>query len=348
MAIRWLEGFDANTSADGGGYDIRYPVTTLPATIDFAAGRFFGRAMQAGTDPIKLQTPAFADHATWVVGMSLLWDATESVDLLTFYRGGSIQLKVQVSEGTDGDLVVAIVRGATTLGSYTIPRPDDWIHFELKVTFHTTTGTYELRVNETTVLSGSGANTANTGSNDADQVQLWIEIPSIADFFTVDHLYILDGSGDNATFLGDRVVEEKTVLSDGTYLEWDTKDPGDLTHAENLDEDGEPDGNTTYNAAATIDLTDTFVMAPLVALITVDGVQVEVVVGQEEAPIDDDHVKIVSFIDTNEHVSSDLLLTAVQPEYESLHWAWDVNPETTTDWTPEDLAAAEFGIRSLA
>lgn len=347
MALRWLEGFDVTVSSVGDGLVSRYAATTLPTVIEYVSGRYSGSAIRAKSDPFKLTTPAFDDHATWTIGFHLLFRAPETIDLLTFYRGGTAQMTVSVVPDGD-DMVLSLKRGATVLATYTIDVPDDWIHFELKTTFHTTAGAYELRLNGITVLAATNQNTANTGSNDADQVQLWLEVPvSSTAFMVIDNWYVLDGSGtSNTTFLGDSAIEEKLVFAPGTFTEWAPKLEGQV-NAENVDDVGDHDGNTTYNAADTVNLTDTFMMSALNVLITVAGVQLEIV-GAIEVAAGSEDIKAITVVDTVDHASDTLTLTSEEPDYQAVHWVWDVNPETDDPWTPEVLAAVEFGYRSIA
>jgi hypothetical protein len=89
-----------------------------------------------------------------------------------------------------------------------------WHRVELGFTIHDTTGSYELRVDETTVLSGTNVDTRNGTPTTVNAVGLGISLNELI----VDDLTFNDnaGSAPNNTFLGDLSVEQLVATSDVT------------------------------------------------------------------------------------------------------------------------------------
>ncbi|TPI86370.1 hypothetical protein [Mesorhizobium sp. B2-8-9] len=176
-------------------------------------------------------------------------------DILVFYDGASIQCGISINavgklifwRGTNATVIAT---GTTTLS------PNSWYFLEAKVTFHNTTGAYEIRLGGTSEMSGSGANTRNTANNQASGIR-WISnaATTTMTMFDIDDIYIEDtsGSAPYADFLGVIRVETAFVTTNDS-VQWT---PLSSTNASNVDE-VQVDDDTTYNSDATAGHIDLF------------------------------------------------------------------------------------------
>lgn len=346
MALRWIEGFDVNTHSSGDAFVARYESVTRPSALAFVAGRREAKGYSAAVDPLTVSTPEFTDAATWVVGLAIAGQGPESGNyLIELQRADTHQIGVLLSSDSDSNLVLAVKRGSTTLASYTLPKGPDYNYLEFKALVHTSAGTYELRVNEITVLSATGVNTADTGSNDADRVRLHFEVASALDYLYIDDLYILDGTGtDNTDFLGDSIVEEVLAVENGATIEWDAWVSGALNYTQ-VDDEGKDDGALTHVTPSNINLTDLYRFSGLDVLQEIHGVQMEIVAAVSASA---SNVKAVAFVGSTTDAGANLSVSSVSPSFKSVHHVWDLSPDSAAAWTPSEFSAAKFGIRSAA
>jgi hypothetical protein len=148
-----------------------------------------------------------------------------------------------------GTLLQAATTGPVTAGAY--------YYIEAKIVIHPTAGSMVVRVNELTVINVTGVNTAGTGSTGWDTLQL------LGGGQLHDDLYVLDttGSGPLNDFLGDCRVDARFVSGAGALAQWT---PSAGVNYQNVD-DATPNGDTDYNATATVGNTDTFPVADVAA-----------------------------------------------------------------------------------
>jgi hypothetical protein len=152
-----------------------------------------------------------------------------------------------------------------------------WNYVEVKVTFHNTTGSYEIRVNGITVLSDTNVDTTNgTTSNQADTVA----IRGLYGFSStdqkgqhcIDDWYICDTTGtSNNNFLGPLKVENLHPDGAGDSTQWT---PSAGSNYQTVDE--VVLNTTDYNSSATSTNKDLFTCGNLTNIDgSVFGVQVD-------------------------------------------------------------------------
>lgn len=142
---------------------------------------------------------------------------------------------------------------------------DVWYYVELKATIHASAGTWELRVNEETISSGSGVCTRNTTYPGTGQWNVlgFHQLGYAArtgGSYDIDDLYVLDGAGSSGNdFFGDVEIYAHHPSGAGSSSDW-TPTSGD--NYEMVD-DETPDDDTTVNATTTVDHADLFEMATM-------------------------------------------------------------------------------------
>lgn len=206
MALRWFEGFETHRTT--GLLARKYASTTGTTAVNTAAGRISGSSV---TGQLVLVTKSLGLNNTWILGFGLFVPAnfTASTNGIYLEKGALEQLHIGFVN-TAGSFNLTVQRGATVLGTTTANFAyNQWHYFELKAVIRTSTnGSYELRQNEINVLSASGVNTANAGSDGAD---IWAM--RLAANLTVrwDDIYVCDdvnlGDGlPNNDFKGDSQI----------------------------------------------------------------------------------------------------------------------------------------------
>jgi hypothetical protein len=209
MARLLLESFDTYAT---GGYLGKW--NSMAGTIG-AGGREGTNALSHTTSSF-MQTPV-SNKQTIIVGSALKLSTSKAWDLIQFFDGGTIQMKIV----TDGSNQVIVKRNTTTLENtgYNLP-VGEWFYLEFKSTIHNSTGSYEVKVNGNTIGSGSGVDTQATGNAYINLIQ-WSMFGIGASTHWIDDVYIFDDSGSFCNdFVGDVHVEAKFPTGVGYITQW--------------------------------------------------------------------------------------------------------------------------------
>lgn len=142
-----------------------------------------------------------------------------NVDLLHMLDNTTVQMSIRYVAIATG-YGVAVYRGSTLLAtSAIIPSilSGSFNYLEFKCTFHGTTGAYEVKVDEITVLSATGVDTTQTANNYANGYGCGGNSGSLA----FDDFYACDGTGSAPynNFLGD-VRVETLMPSANSSVQW--------------------------------------------------------------------------------------------------------------------------------
>lgn len=216
--------------------------------------------------------------------------------------------------------------------------PNIWYWLEVKVYIHDTAGTYEVKLNNTTVLSGTNVDTKASASAGANQV--WLSGFAYNRYTYWDDLYVCDTTGD---FANDFLTDGARVVSllpsgAGNYSNWT---PSAGSNYECVDE-VPPNGDTDYVSAATSGIKDSYAFGDLpISQGYVLGVQYSVF-GKKTAG------GVEQFKPLFRPASTDYegTLTALTDSYAYHTVTQNENPETAAQWTISEVNSAEFGIKS--
>jgi hypothetical protein len=259
--------------------------------------------------------------------------------IVALASGGTTQVDLRIN--TSGQLI--ITRNGTTLATstLTITHPT-WVYIEMKVTFSTTVGAYEVRVNGDVFLQASGVNTSATGGTTANRIYLLSPIiNSTGGVITqhMDDLYVCnDTGGVNDDFLGDVRVVALFPNGNGNSSDMVGSD-GNSTDNYLLVDESNPNDDTDYVVTSTPGDHDTYAMGNLPTLATA-------VFGTQELSYsrksDAGFRKLRNVIRTGgtDYESADL---TVLDAYNFLENIRDVNPNTSAQWTPSEIDAIEAG-----
>jgi len=220
MAVVWIDGFDNyGTSGVPSPTNIvarRYAITALESNMLIRDGRFGEYGIVLNNNPTCYISPGpLTTNATLIVGFafkfpSLPWASGR--EFLSFYDGTTLGINVKTA--ADGQFSIYLGTSLVATSTSAAIVADTWYYFELKVVCNTYTGSYELRISDTPILSATNQNTKN-GSHDYHTTfrlygTTWVEAYGPR----YDDLYACDGSGaTNNDFLGN--VRVSTLRPDG-------------------------------------------------------------------------------------------------------------------------------------
>lgn len=238
-------------------------------------------------------------------------------------------------------------RGTTTVAtsSYNIVSTK-WIYIEFKVYIHDSAGTYEIRVDGTTVLSGSSADTkGSTTSSLAKVLELngygssnghW----SSGNYFYLDDYYIANNSGSyNNDFLGPIRVDKLFPNGDGNYSQFVGSD-GNSTNNSLLVDETQLD-TADYVTSATSGNKDTYAFGNIsFSPTSIKAVIPTVYASIESGALDLVPVTRISGVDYEAASNFDI---GINNQYKSV--VLETNPATGLAWDVSGVDGAEFGFK---
>ena len=346
MALRWMEGFENDQTIT----DLTRKYATAPAAVALATGRLLGKAFSfvGATSGCSFRTPSLGAQSTWYVGMSMFVSSGQMGNAfapMALYTGTSSQISLNVSVTSNLQYVLILKRGATTIATSAALSCGVWATVEMKIVINTSTGSYDVRVNGTSVMSGSGVNTANAGGTTADAVEFHGFDAGSGSSILYDDIYVFDSTGStNNNFVGTVVIEGLFPNADGATDDWNTLSGG--SHYAEVDEQN-ADDDTSYIETPDNAKKDLFGFSNLSFISgNILGVQVNT-----QAKVS------ISGTRTFSHVFRDGTLTTEDTKtaksvtsttYDHFFDVWDQNPQSAAPWTVSDVNNAQFGVLSVA
>lgn len=219
MALRWTEGGESRQEAT---YFTRAYATVAGALVSIAAPRKGGAGSLRATNFTLTTYPLVgSDTNTWIVGFGHYAESIPATTVTVMNASATAQMNLLFLTGaTNNSFKIQVKRGATVLGTTAEMSMNQWHYFELKVVVRTSTnGSFDLHDNGVSILSASGINTANTGSDGASVVQFnWGGATC-----RIDDVYICDDAGGvHDTFLSPQVILRIAPDGDGASSQWIT------------------------------------------------------------------------------------------------------------------------------
>lgn len=333
MAIIWHDGFDAAAGGTLATYMDRlgYTGTTSGA---LGTGRTGTGVSISNTIPKYILPSALT---TIVVGVAFKVASLASRAIISLYDAVGVQVTLCID--TNGSLILR--RGSTsgTILSQSangLVTTASWSYYELKVTIDNSTGSYEVRRDGVEVFTGSGADTQNQTGSTVTLVEL-LGGGSGAD---IDDFYVLDTTGSSPwnDFLGPVQSLAKMPTAEGSDIDWTPSTGTD--NSATVDEKPAND-DTDYNSAASASLIDLLVHDTVGAGDTIIAVSQRALVKKTDAGVASLQL-LCRTNSTNFSGSSQ----AIPDSYTYLSRLYQVNPDTTGQWTASEVNAAEFGYES--
>jgi hypothetical protein len=353
MAMRFLESFDLYATADilkkwTGGLLTQFSSNTI--TIGA-----FGRNSTQGLRITYVDSNAFINltktlapsGSTLIVGFAFRTNklhATSSRNqVFSIYDASTQQFSFRVN--SDGTL--SILRGSyagTVLGTTTVALSlDTYYYLEVKVLLHTSAGTFDVRVNGTSAVSGTGVNTAGAGTTTWNVLRLGSDGNANADAtqnFDFDDLYVNDGSGsEHNDFIDPIRVPVKRPTGAGTTTQMT---PSAGSNWQNVD-DTTMDSDTTYNAETTAGDLDLYTFGALGLTGTVKALQTALCFRSDGAGAET-LAPMIRISSTNYQGTT----VGCTTTYAFSNQIYPTSPATSAAWTVSELDGAEYGVKLVS
>ncbi len=333
MALLACESFDTfNSNAQGLTKYAAFNTNSFPTGITDLGTRTSALGVLLTTKVLP------TSGATCIIGMEYFTPTVSPAqDLFRVQEGATVHMTLTTD--ASGHLIVKQGSGTTLLTSTNTMTTATWYYIEFKVKIDNTTGTYEVRVNESSTNWGppaTGVDTQNGGTATWNTFTLL----GSANSPIFDDLTICDGSGSlNNDFLGITKVQAK-LPSTGNGSNTDFTTSTGTDHGALVDEN--PPNTTDYNFSATVNQRDTYNYPAFGCTGTVRGVQVCPYVLKTDAGART-ATTVVRQGSTNYDGG-----TAFTPPaaFGYMPQIWETDPSTgPSAWTTSGVDAAEFGVK---
>jgi hypothetical protein len=340
MALLWIEGFEgfgtSSTPSPTGIVSRKYSVAAENA-MTVQTGRTGGYALRMVNANCSFKTSALTTDDTMIVGAGVRSSNIASAanqPIIMMVDGVTAGMQVHIN----GDGTLTVKRGTTVLGTSTNNMSSNtWYYIEFKVVCHNSTGSYELRVNDTNWLSATGIDT-QIGSNAYHDVVKFTgsNFTSSIDF---DDIYVCDSTGTrNNNFLGNVKVLAIRPDSAGDDTDW-TPDAGANYAAVDevvLDED------TTFVETSGSGDQDLYNYGSLAASGVIKGLQIVTETRVTDATSFDLNAVIKS--GTTEDAGSSETITSTS--YVTHTRVAETDPDTSDTWQASAVNSCQFGIKA--
>lgn len=362
--IRYLNGFDFSGTAailNSNTYVYDFNFSGAFPQGRYIAGRYGGTAINPynSTFTNSIWAKVFESRSTWTVGFDFkITDSiVDSGYFFAFYDqstdGANCQIGLQFTSGG----FIQVCRGnpasATILATGTTAIPlDTWKYIELQVTFHNTTGSYELRIEDQIELIASGVNTRNTSNSSANIAALrWLNVSTNGVAF--DNYYIADTQGTiNNTFLGPIRIDTYIPASDdsvqftpSTGANWSCVDDNSPTTF---------GSDTDSNVPTALNQKDTFNVTSVGSYGQILGIQHNVYANRNTGF--SYNIKSLVKVSGTDYESTDTLnlLPKTEAGYpvainnlQSLSDIRELNPSNSASWTPSEVNSVKYGYKAV-
>lgn len=267
-----------------------------------------------------------------------------AIQLCSFSTTGTAHVSLWCS-GSTGRLIIC--RGGNTFGSTgtvlaqtaegTITAGTTY-HVEVRFSIHDSTGSYEVKLDGVSVLSGTGADTQNGSPATWDRFYVgYGGAPSYSSQYGIDDVYLGYDDGDGFDLLGDCRVDTLYPNGAGNSADWT---PSAGANYECVDEVS-TDGDTTYVSTDTTTNLDLYAFTDLShSPANIHAVQLVTAARKEDAGTVTIQPKSrvggttrdagAAFGPTTSYAMNRVLLAQ--------------DPDTSSAWTQSGVNAAEFGV----
>jgi hypothetical protein len=308
--------------------------TTQPI---IATGRTYGYSLYNGSTsvPATFATPELTIDPTLITGFAVNFNYTTYSFTLAYYDGATLGISIVINPSNPSTIQVYLGESLiSTYSDFTFAQAT-WYYLETKVFCHATSGTIEVRINNTTVISLIGINTK--AGADAYYNQIYYTLPAHG---YVDDLYICDGSGSaQYNFLGPCCVLGILPSADTATIDWIPSTGATHYNLVNIDYSG-----ATYVKSSISGDEDLYTYPALTNPETIIALQINSAAAMDadgtsaiiESPITSDSVTDYG---TDTTVSS--------TTYNDARHISTTDPSTGLPWTLAGLAAAQIGIKVM-
>jgi hypothetical protein len=256
-----------------------------------------------------------------------------TAQLLIFQDTATVHVDLRLT--TAGQL--QITRNGTVLGTSVVTLSTAaWYHIQVKVTIDDSTGTYEVRLDGTNVLSGTGADTRNGGAATANRIKFQGVAGSSFEF---DDVVILDTTGAaNNDFPGEVKITLSMPTGAGNYSQWT---PSTGSNWQNVDENP-INSDTDFNSSSTAGQIDTFARAAVTVTGAILGVKANLTHRKDDAG-----TREIAALCRSGGADTAGATKTCNSSYRIDSEYYEQDPSTAAAWTESGFNAAEFGVKVI-
>lgn len=171
----------------------------------------------------------------------------DAYPFLTFMSGTNVKISVSLGtyESNAGKVNVRNSAGTSLGQSVAQIAEDTWYYISVKVKFHPTAGSIEVKINNVSEVYVSNINTAPDGASYCDRLRFSAQGDYHACYYYLSNLILCDGDGDinNDFFNGVVWLLTKPASADTSVADWL---PLSGLSGYAMVDDTTPDGDTTY------------------------------------------------------------------------------------------------------
>lgn len=355
MSIQRFEGFDhfdietanaADLSAKG-----MFPGAT--STFTYSGGQYAGNSITANAATDVLVVPYVTAVTESFVGFWLYLAAAPGAvaTILEFHSSDTSLSNPHLSLKVNTDLSLEVFRdGSTSIlaSSAAAIGTTAWTFVEMRALIDNVAGAYEVKLNETTLISGSSINTSSSVGTDyaVDSIRL-VGAATMEPRF--DDLVIVDttvAGSEPVTFTGKVTVATLWPSSDGTLTDFTGVGAGAANY-DRVDETPAKDDDTTYVQSSTVGDRDLYnfddIPAGYAGLSTILAVQTSAAVRKADPGTKKLRTNIRSVATDangdNVELTATYRYTPAQIEA--------VDPNTSSAWTASGVNAMQAGVEIM-
>ena len=342
MALRFIDGFETYGPVNTSVVDLQEAMSGRWESLQWSSGAATNISIQAGAHTglslfldggSNYITKTLDAQQTWVIGFWVNW-ANFFNALRTFliiYDEETYMCRVRRNVGDKLELWTnGVKRGETAALN-----EDQWYFLEVKFVIDTTSsGYYELKLDDTTIISGN-AITSRSGNNYANAMVLRNDFNEVY----IDDLYICDGTTGLNDFLGPCKVNVTYPTSDSAPSTWTTSTG--VNHYALVNDSERDTSDYVYTDTDTNeDMFNFSVGTPG----TILGIQLGIECASNGTEVKEFQAIVRNVNDST--VSKALIGGANTPQ--SILVIAEYLPGTTTVWSDSTINATDFGCKKVS
>jgi hypothetical protein len=347
MTLRWIEGFEGfggiGTIPANSDIARKYQTWRVATFGDIVTGR--GGTGTFAWDTVTtgnpfIQTPALNQAGaidTIIIGFGFKFAVlpggdTNMMYIITQYQDYDINIQLS----STGEIVVE--RRGAELGRSTTANmtATNWYYIEIKIFLDNSTGTVDVKVDESSVLSLTSQDTLFGPTANVTAVRFYGN-NNATYHWVFDDIYICDDSGTiNNDFLG--ICEVLPIFPDaaGDSTQW-TPDSG--SNYARVDE-AAADDDTSYVESSTVTNADLYNYGSVSGFATIHGVQINTTLRETDV----ETFSVYSSCKSGTTTSKGTAIPVGSVVYAHQERILEQDPDTSSAWITAGVNAAQFGV----
>ena len=337
MAILGMDGFDHYPAEAGttmetvDGYEIennpeRQDTVTTPTRFGT------GRALRIYWDsPFKILVGSDVTD-TMYVSFAYLRDTAQARTMIGFHDNGGVNYHGYVYSDASGYVKIYDANNSVIATSTSALSLNVWYWVEVKIFIHATTGTFQVKIDDSDWLNETGLDTEKTATTPL--INKFSFFSGSSNYSYYDDLVWQDDDGD---FLGPSRIETFMPNGEGSTIEWT---PSTGTDNSALVDEIPTNDDTDYVSSATVTDLDLYDVDAISVTDTIHAIGIHTRAKKTDTGARSIESRTKSSTDEQGGVDKALSTT-----YGTFTDVFETTDSGTTAWTKTLFDAAEFGIK---